>query len=331
MLETAAEGPVTGEEPPRRKGRRWRPLVLLPVLALAAGLCLVWYNRVALMVRMDPIGALERGVQRVKPLPQPLSLGFLGEVSQGEETAQCSGVAELSADEQGLKIYWKDCTLGNGEGSVTASVYLSPAVAAVSAPQLTGTEIWYGVSLETPLAEQAAGTGGDPEWGWYFDSEKLRQAQAAADLVRESLSRVGRLGLETEEREALKGYLEGAFQGAERTGTGYLLVFSQPETGETEELTGALGVVPGLLEGPVEVRARLDRAGVLAGIEVDSGNLSFTLDLGDDPAHEPFPRLEAGWQAAGEERGLTLAFTLDQAGAMRPPVYRNAFSLLPRG
>ncbi len=151
------------EAPPRReknkknrsRGRIWL-LALVLALCVAAGA--VALNWTAIQVGRDPVGAVKRGMGRVDDLPEPLSLGFLGTVELGGEELDCSGVVDLEADGDGMRLALKDCTVGGEEESATFSLYVSPTEAAASLPGLTGDAGWYGLNLETPLAQQAAGT-----------------------------------------------------------------------------------------------------------------------------------------------------------------------------
>ena len=163
---------------PPKKGGRARLLILLPALLVCALLLLVALNWTALRVALSPMWALENGIGRVMDPPQPMSLGFLGQVELGEMSVNCSGVMGLQADKDGLRLMVEDCTLGTDEAAQTFSLYLSPREVAAVIPALTGgQEGWYGLSLENPMVEQAAGTGSDPEYGWYFGQEHLATIQ----------------------------------------------------------------------------------------------------------------------------------------------------------
>lgn len=314
---------------PPKKGGRARLLILLPALLVCALLLLVALNWTALRVAFSPMWALENGIDRVMDPPQPMSLGFLGQVELGKLGVNCSGVVDLQADKDGLRLMVEDCTLGTDEDSQTLSFYLSPKEVAAAVPGLTGgLEGWYGLSLETPMVEQAAGTGGDPGYGWYFGDEQLATMQESADRAREALSGVTRLGLRDEERRAVTAFLEGCDKKVEHIDGEYLLHFTQSDAGETEKLCQALGLPQGLFSGAVELDFTLHQRGTLRAVDARSENLSFFLELGEYPEREPTPRLEAEW---GDGAGtLTLALTVGWGKAPEAPEYQNAFSLLPR-
>lgn len=317
---------ATPAKPPKKRGRA-RLLILLPALLVCGFLLLVALNWTALRVALSPMWALENGMDRVMDPPQPMSLGFLGRVEIGETSVDCSGVMGLQADKDGLRLRMEDCTLGTDEGAQTFGVYLSPKEAAAAIPALTGgLEGWYGVSLETPMAQQAAGTGGDPEYGWYFGREQLAAMQESADRVRAALSEVTGLGLNDEERAAVTAFLEGCDKKVERVDGEYLLHFTQSDAGESEKLCQALGLPQGLFSGAVELDFALHQRGTLRSVDAKSENLSFFLELGEYPEREPTPRLEAQWEGGS----LTLALTVERGEALEAPEYQNAFSLLPR-
>lgn len=312
---------------PPKKRRRARLLILLPALLVCALLLLVALNWTALRVALSPMWALENGIDRVMDPPQPMSLGFLGQVELGELGVNCSGVMGLQADKDGLRLMVEDCTLGTDEDSQTLSLYLSPQEVAAVVPALTGgLEGWYGLRLDTPMVEQAAGTGGDPGYGWYFGDAQLATMQECADQARAALLEVTRLGLNDEEREAVTAFLEGCDKKVEHVDGEYLLHFTQSDAQETEKLSQALGLPRGLFSGAVELDFTLHQRGTLRSVDAKSENLSFFLELGEYPEREPTPRLEAQWEGGS----LTLALTVGWSRTLEAPEYQNAFSLLPR-
>lgn len=302
-------------------------MILLPAVLVCALLLLVALNWTAIRVALSPMWALENGMDRVMDPPQPMSMGFLGQVEIGETDVNCSGVVDLQADKDGLRLRMEDCTLGTDEGAQTFGVYLSPKEAAAHIPALTGgLEGWYGVSLEVPMADQAAGTGGDPEYGWFFGREQLDTMQESADCVRESLSKVTRLGLNDEERRAVTAFLEGCDKKVEHVDGEYLLHFTQSDPRESEKLCRELGLPQGLFSGAVELDFALHQRGTLRSVDARSENLCFFLELGEYPEREPTPRLEAEWEGGS----LTLALTVERGETPEAPEYQNAFSLLSR-
>ncbi len=318
-------GASVEEAPPRRekdkKNRsKGRIGLLVVVLALcAAGLALA-LNWTAIQVGRDPVGAVKRGMDRVDDLPEPLSLGFLGTVELGGETLDCSGVMDLETGAEGMRLALKDCTVGGEEESATFSLYVSPTEAAASLPGLTGDGGWYGLSLETPLAQQAAGTA----YEQIFTAEERDRAQQSADGLRASLRAVTELGLDDAGHDGLTDFLRASTEETEKTQDGYLLRFTQPDAAQTRGLAQALGFSEDLLRGPATVEFTLTSGGALRGVNAVSENLSFTLDLGADPASEPTPRLEAEWDGGA----LTLALSVDAALAVTAPEYADVFTLL---
>ncbi len=313
------------EAPPRReknkknrsKGRIWLLVVVLALCAAAGAVALNW---TAIQVKRDPVGAVRRGMDRVDDLPAPLSLGFLGTVELGGETLDCSGVMDLETGAEGMRLALKDCTVGGEEESATFSLYVSPTEAAASLPGLTGDEGWYGLSLETPLAQQAAGTAYEQR----FTAEERERAQQSADDLRASLRAVTELGLGETGHDGLTAFLRSSTEETEKTQDGYVLRFTQPDAAQTRGLAQALGFSEDLLRGPAAVEFTLTSGGALRGVNAVSENLSFTLDLGADPASEPTPRLEAEWDGGA----LTLALSVDAALAVTAPEYADAFTFL---
>lgn len=314
-------------EPPKKKGRL-RLLILIPAALLVAAALIVAANWTAIRVAVNPLWALKTGAEGVAELPQPLSLGFLGEVTAGETAVNCSGVLELQAEQRGLSLALRDCTFGTDADSVTLSAFLSPEVAAASIPHLTGgDEGWYGVSLGKPIADQAAGTA----YGWYFSKAQLEELQGAADQAREALESVKSLTGSPETAQAAVEFLAKANRSTERISGGYVLSFSETREENIRALCQGLELPEGLLTGTVTVDFSLTSKGVLRAVSLTSGNVDFFLELGEAPDEELAPRLEAEWlDEGGKEYGLTLALTVDRAEALTPPKFENAFTLLPK-
>lgn len=319
-------------EPPRKGGGKLRLLILLPAALLVAAALILAMNWTAIVVRVNPLWALKSGAERVMELPEPLSMGFLGEVTVGETAVNCSGAADAQANHEGLTLFLKDCTIGSDESDLTLSLYLSPREAAACVPTLTGgDEGWYGVSLTQPIADQAAGTGGEAAYGWYFSQKQMDKLQEAADQTREALKGVKSLTGDREMTQAVKDFLTQAEASGTRTPGGYTLSFFEDDHQRIQELCQALELPEELLTGPVTVDFGLTKEGALQRISVDSWNLDIALELGEVPSRALTPRLEAQWlDGKGVEYSLTLALTVDRASPLTPPEYQNAFSLLPR-
>lgn len=320
------------EAPPRRekskqkkrrsKGRVWLLVLAVAVCVAVAVLALNWTD---IQVKRDPVGAVRRGMDRVAALPEPLSLGFLGTVEVDGQTLDCSGVMDLEAGADGMRMALKDCTVGDGETSSTFSLYVSPTQAAASAPTLTGgDESWYGLSLEAPLAQQADDAGAGERYAGLFDDAKRQEAQAAADSLRASLQAVTDLGLGEAGHDGLTEFLKTSTEETEKTEDGYLLRFTQPDAAQTQQLAQALGLSEDLLRGASTWEFTLTAGGALRGVSAASDNLTFTLDLGSDPASEPAPRVEAQWDGGA----LTLALSVDATVAVTAPAYADVFALM---
>ncbi len=318
------------EAPPRReknkknrsKGRIGLWVAVLALCVAAGALALNWTD---IQVKRDPVGAVKRGMDRVDDLPEPLSLGFLGTVELGGEELDCSGVMDLEADGEGMRLALKDCTVGAEDSSSTFSLYVSPLEAAASAPTLTsGDAGWYGLSLETPLAQQASDAGAGETYAALFDDTQRQEAQTAADELHSSLQAVTELGLGETGRDGLTEFLQASAEETEKTSEGYVLRFTQSDADRTRRLAQALGLSEDLLRGPATVEFTLTSGGALRGVNAVSENLSFTLDLGADPASEPTPRLEAEWDGGA----LTLALSVDAAVAVTAPEYADVFTFL---
>ncbi len=317
------------EAPPRReknkknrsKGRIGLWVAVLALCVAAGALALNWTD---IQVKRDPVGAVKRGMDRVDDLPEPLSLGFLGMVELDGKTLDCSGVMDLEADEDGMRLALKDCTVGAEDSSSTFSLYVSPTEAAASAPTLTGDAGWYGLSLETPLAQQADAADAGETYAALFDDAQRQEAQTAADELRASLQAVTDLGLGETGHDGLTAFLQASVEETEKTSEGYVLRFTQPDADRTRGLAQALGLSEDLLRGPATVEFTLTSGGALRGVNAVSENLSFTLDLGADPASEPAPRLEAEWDGGA----LTLALSVDAGLAVTAPEYADVFALM---
>lgn len=320
--------PAEAAKPPRK--RRWaRLLLLLPALVVCCMLVSIALNWTRISIALDPVGALKSGADRVMELPSSARLGFLGTVELGETSVNCSGVLELQTGGDALRLCVRDCTLGTDTDAATFSLYLSEREVAAQIPALTGgKEGWYGVSLETPIAEQAAGTGGEAEYGWYFQEPQLKAFQESADQAREALADAAGLTPSSEEREAVAAFLRSCEKSVEELEEAYVLHFAHPGVQETEALCRTLGVPGDLLNGELTMDFTLHKRGTLRSVELQSEGLSLFLELGEYPEREPTPRVEAEW--GNGQNTLTLALTVERGEAPEAPEYQNAFSLLPR-
>lgn len=290
-------------------------LVLLAVLSGG--------NSLERRVKTDPVGTLADSAQRVARLQNPSNVGFLGEIMVGEIARNCSGSLTLQAQEDGLRVYLFDCTLGDETGATTFSLYADPTLAAVSAPERLG-EGWYGVSLTRPLAQQAQGTAYD---AIYSDQERA-QAQQAADDLRAALEAVTGLDF-AREWTALLDYLKETQGTGEAAETGYQLHFTGADPAATARLAQAWGLEPELLGEDLTLDFGLTPRGGLNAVSVTGTALTLDLQLGDAPERELTPRLEAEWSDAdAQDWAVTLALTVADAGELAAPAYETAFALL---
>lgn len=322
--ETTVETPV---EPKRPKSRHIGLIIaaVLAAVVMGVGVYLA-KNWKTLQIKAHPAQAVASGLEMVKPLPSPLSLGLLGQYYQGDTSWDFSGTVDLWADGDGLTLFLTDLTLAGGEWDVTCSGYLSKEVAILSCPALTGGDGgYYGVRLDTPLGEQAAGTGGDPGYGWYFGESQMAALQSAADTVSSALSSVKEISL-TDEKGAFGGFVKKLDFTVTETATGYSLT-AQAGREDMEALEG-LGL-PAIPYGEAEITVYLNKSGALVAVEVDGDSVDLRLDLGSDPAEELNPRLSATWGGDGSAAMLTLAAVVSEGAEVEPPLFENAFSLLP--
>lgn len=305
----------------------------IALLSLGAGLILGLALLVFLTLRWnaawperDPLGALEAGADDLAELPQPLSLGFLGTVTiDGAESRDCSGVLDLQADEEGLRLCLRDCTLGGDEGATTFSLYADPTQAAALPDPEGGEARWYGVELTRTLAQQAQGTA----YGALYSDQERTQAQQAADDLRAALAAVTALGFSPAERETLRAFLEGCDSSAQRADEGWVLHFDQMDGQKVHGLCRDLGLPEGLFADALVADFSLNSDGCLHAVSVGSANLSFELEFGSDPQKELTPRLEAGsYTGEGEAWALTLSLSVDRADEVTAPAYESAFALL---
>lgn len=298
------------------------------LIALAAGLALglgllafLWYWS-ATSVTRDPVGAAQRGMDRVMDLPDPLSLGFLGVVEAGERAWDCSGTALLETTAEGLRFYVTDCTVGDETETRTFWLYADPTQAAAL---LDG--VWRGVELTRPLADQAVGTG----YETLYSEDQRDQAQTAADALRDALAAVTALDF-APERQALADFMAGAQASATKLDDGWDLAFHHFDTDLTsiQPLAQALDLPPELLGERVWLELNLNGSGAVTSLALLGQNLQAQLDLGSMyPQRELSPRLEAQWTGPdGQSWSVTLAFTVDRGKRLVPPAFENALALL---
>ncbi len=286
-------------------------------LVLGIGLLVLALNWTTIRVKTDPLGALKTGAERVKALPDPLNLGFLGTVEAGDTAYNCSGSVQLETSPEGLRFYLADCTVGDETASQTFSLYADPTCAAAR----TGSG-WQGVELTRPLADQAQGTAYES----LYTEDQRAQAQADADGLREALGAVTALDFAAE-KQAVWDFLDQAQGSGQRMPGGwYLLKFFEDDYQRAQALSQALSLPEDYLVGLVMVDFDLTREGVFQSVSLDSWNLDFSLELEED---EQTARLEASWlDDDGQPWSVTLALTIEPGESVAPPAFENALALL---
>lgn len=286
-------------------------------LVLGIGLLVLALNWTTIRVKTDPLGALTTGAERVKPLPDPLNLGFLGTVEAGETAYNCSGSAQLETSGEGLRFYLTDCTVGDETESQTFSLYADPTCAAARTD--SG---WQGVELTRPLADQAAGTAYES----LYTEDQRAQAQADADGLREALGAVTALDFAAEKQAVWDFLAQAQGSGRRMPGGWYQVNFFEDDYQRAQALSQALSLPEDYLVGLVMVDFDLTGEGVLQSVSLDSWNLDFSLELGED---EQTARLEASWlDAGGQSWSATLALTIEPGESVTPPEFANALALL---
>lgn len=280
----------------------------------------------------DPREAAIQALDSLGELPNPATLGVLGQGEVDGTRFGVSGNLNLQADGDGLALSLTDFTLADEEGSTDLELVLNKDAAALRLPGTLG-EGWYGVDLTRDLNAQAVEAAGEELAAWYFADGKLAETQETADALRTALAEVETLGLSETDRAAIKEFLNTHGGALWREEGGYGLSLTEP----VEEVNGLLETL-GLPQlpltdpvqpldepGNVEVFCALDKTQRLISVEVTAGDFSALLDLGD-PA-EPTPRLEVTWGENGAN-SLELAFTVAPGEAVVMPEFENAFALL---
>lgn len=289
-----------------KKRRGWLIPVVIAVVVVAAviGAAVFFLTRPAIP---DPYAAACEAVDGLPSLPDPVTLGVLGQGEVDGARFGVSGNLNLRADGDGLALSLTDFTLGYEEGSTDAEVYINKDAAALRLPGLTG-EAWYGVDLAEELKVQASKAIDEELVDWYFAGEELEEAQQTVDELRAELARVHDLSFADEIRE-IKDLLADAPATVEKVDDGFVLTFDK--TAESDKVSP-----PVIFHLDAGKRMTSMEFGLAAG-----GH--FLLDLGDPV--EPSPRLELEW---GEGNHLELAFTIAEGEAVVMPEFENAFSLL---
>lgn len=305
--------------------------VAVAVVAIVIGVAVYFSAQNALP---DPREAAFEAVDSVSTLPNPATLGVLGQGEVDGAHFGVSGNLNLQADDDGLALSLTDFTLGYEEGSTDAEVYINKEAAALRLPGMLG-ETWYGIDLTKELKTQAVEAAGEELVDWYFADGKLEETQEDAAALRAELAEVRELGLSEADRAALKDFVEANGAALWQEGSGYgLSVTAGAE--DMNALLDTLGLpkmelssslTPLEEPGDVLINCDLDLKRRLTAIEVTADQFRFSLELGDPD--EPTPRLEVQW-GENKANSLELAFTIGEGQAVVMPAFENAFGLLGR-
>lgn len=289
-----------------KKTRSWLIPAVIAVAVVALIAAGAWFfTRPAIP---DPYAAAQEALNGAPALPDPATLGVLGQGEVDGVRFGVSGNLNLQADDRDLALSLTDFTLGYEEGSTDLELVLNQDAAAFRLPETTQT--WYGVDLLEGLKAQAGKVVDEALVDWYFTPEALAEAEGAVGELRTALEGVRDLGFDSERADFL-ALLAHAPATAEQVDGGFVLTFDKIAESDT-------------VSSPVVLR--LDGQRRLTALEfgLSSGG-HFLLDLGD--AAEPSPRLELTWGDGGAN-SLELAFTVSEGTAVELPEFENAFSLL---
>lgn len=316
-----------------KKKRPWLIPAILAVAAVAVVVGLAVYFS-AQNAPPDPYTAACEAVDSFPSLPNPATLGVLGQGEVDGARFGVSGNLNLQTDGDGLSLSLTDFTLADEDGSTDIEVNINKDAAAVRLPGMLG-EGWYGVDLTKPLKTQAAQAAGEELADWYLTADALEEAQTAVDELRAALAQTVELGLSEADRTAVKDFIAAQDPAIMRDSEGggyHLTILASAE--DTNSLLETLGLPQMSLADPaqpldepenVDIFCTLDKAERLVSVEVTSDDFSALLDLGDPD--DPSPRLELEW-GENRENSLELAFTIAEGEAVAMRSFENAFGLL---
>lgn len=310
----------------KKKGRWLLPASLVVILAVMAAAMIGTVTRAKPLP--TPREALEKAVDSLRPLPDPVTLGVLGQGEMDGERFGVSGNLNLQTGKNGLELSLTDFTLGYEDGSTDLEVYINSEAAAVRIPELLG-ETWYGVDLSRDLEAQAIEAAGEELVDWYFDDGQLEEAQATVDELRAQLVGVHEIGLDSVDTMRLQTFFQQLTGETVRTENGYDLHFTATPSQINTLLDPAgqikLFTTQSELSQVVDITVHVDGQQRLLGTDVTCDSFTLLFDLGDPD--EPTPRLELQW-GENKANSLELAFTVSQGAAFTAPRYTNAFDLL---
>ncbi len=324
----------------KKKGRWLLPASLVVILAVVAAAMIGSVTRAKPLP--TPHEAMRKAVDSLEPLPDPVTLGVLGQGEMGGERFGVSGNLNLQTGKNGLELSLTDFTLGYEDGSTDLEVYINSEVAAVHIPELLG-ETWYGVDFMKGLKVQATEVVSEELVDWYFDDGGLSEAQAAVKELRAALAKIKQVGLSEGEKGSLWAFfakLEGDCRRQE-DGDGYVLQFSATGEQIADLLNDYNWKVPfntsepapadpahSVMITPTDSRFtfHVDSRYRLTYLDITpqgSDQPFLMLDLGDPD--EPSPRLEVQWWNGNS---IELAFTISDGTTLTAPKFTNAFDLL---
>lgn len=310
----------------KKKGRWLLPASLVLILAVVAAAMICAVTRPKPLP--TPHEAMRKAVDSLEPLPDPVTLGVLGQGEMGGERFGVSGNLNLQTGKNGLELSLTDFTLGYEEGSTDLEVYINGEVAAVHIPELLG-DTWYGVDFMKGLKVQATEVVSEELVDWYFDDGQLEEARAAIDELRAQLVGVHEIGLDSVDTMRLQTFFQQLSGETVRTENGYDLHFtaSPPQVNTLLDPTGQIKLftTQSELSQVVDITAHVDERQRLLGTDVTCDSFTLLFDLGDPD--EPTPRLELRW-GESKANSLELAFTVSEGTAFTAPKFTNAFDLL---
>lgn len=310
-----------------KKKRSWLvPVAVAVIVAAVMGAAVYFFTRPAIP---DPYAAAREAVDGLPSLPNPVTLGVLGQGEVDGTRFGVSGNLNLQADGDGLALSLTDFTLGYEEGSTDLEVYINREATALRLPETSQT--WYGINFLEGLKVQAMKAVDEEVVDWYFTADALQELRETIDDLRVDLRGVHDLD-GSEETDWLKRAVADLPAEVEKTENGFALTFDA--TGRTvltvADLPHVYAPLGGMPTGAPQIATillRLDPQKRLTALELafeaDGEQGNCLLDLGDPD--EPSPRLELEW---GESNSLELAFTVEEGEAVVMPEFENAFSLL---
>lgn len=308
-----------------QNNRRWLVPAILGVIAVAV-VAVIAFVATRPAPLPDPYEAMNKALDGLTGLPNPATLGVLGQGKTAGEPFAVSGNLNLQADEDGMEVFLTDFTIGHEENSSELEVYINRDTMAVRDPEMG--DAWYGVTLQEGLKAQAVQAVGEGLVDWYFANGALDGASSALDGLRGALVEVHDLTF-SEMISDLRSDLAQLPAIIEKTESGFTVTFDvdgQPLPGMSDDLAAFAEVLfqdGHGLDGVTAIALRMDEEERLTALELTADSFFFLLEMGDPD--EPTPRLEV---QAGERNSVELAFTVAEGKGFTAPEYLNVFDLL---